>query len=718
MLKKLWLAAVVAAMLMTGAARGAEWTSTNGTTWTGTAPATAQDTAYGILSSVDMTELDTDTTFTGAFAIGGGSGGSLVIGGASNWDGTAAVTGGKTIAQITGDLSFGSSAGALRISRLGDFRVTGGLDMSNAASSVNAGTLTVGGTFKASASNALTNTGTINFNGTINANTTGKLINAGTGKIFLDDGDNAAGLALLLKNGDNGDIGTITIADSSTGLAAFDLTSMSSATLTTGTVKIDTQTKTASNVINIVGANLELNGGTFSGAITAKDVTFKSGVTDLATLSATGKRNIESGATVDFGTATIGDTAAKTVTNEGTIRVSASETLTINDYYAGTDGTINNGGTGVVITTTAASAAGDLAALTALKHLAAGSSDGTAAKLGDIGTVTLTNKLAAGSNIDIAATDGKLTLSTAQDVAIDVKVGGADLMLDGSGSHLLKDVVAADITADSSVGATFNGSVTADSVTTNGAAMTFAGTTSGATSTIGELTTTASGGVTVSGGKVTVNGLTLVTGGTLSNTGGELIIDIADTGTLTGNTSGSLVLDGTNGKAKTTLAGKAAVLLADVANNAASIGTVNVNGDVGNKAIALGNVTASTTAKSVINFNAKQTAYTNAINVGAAAINLNEGASGSIFNNAITTSGVTTIADGATITFARALRRRLRVLAQWLSPPAARWLSARMVSPLLPAASVWRMALPWPLTEARWQWAARLLLSTKTARSN
>ncbi len=313
MLKKL-LAVVFAATLVAGSAWSADvdyvW---NGEGWVAL-DGSENDPKFpsGETTLADQDDLYfsnvTDTAHSGRI-------GDITVGGT-----TSGILGiGSSSAAYTGD--GGSTTPAGPVSITADSIISGGNNV--AINIATDSTLTVTGILKLenNAGNVLTNAGTLEM-GELDSGAAAKIIN--TGELTLN-GDGAAALATALVAGASADIGTVNLNGTVT---AFD---MNSATINTGIVNIAAQAAGVAGIIDVGGATLNLAGGDFAGAVTAKVIT------------------TAEGSTTSF---------ASTVTSTTGITTGAGSTIAFEGVFAKT--TVGAGGTMKIIGNATPTAAGDI----------------------------------------------------------------------------------------------------------------------------------------------------------------------------------------------------------------------------------------------------------------------------------------------------------------------------------------------------------------------
>ncbi len=266
MMRKL-LAVMFAATLMAGAAwsgdsvnyvwNGEAWVALDGSANNPTFP--SGETVVADANNLYFSNV-TDTARSGNIGditVGGSTSGILGIGSASGayTGGGGSVTPAGPVSITADSITSGGNNVAINIAEDSTLTVTGILKLEN-----NAG-------------NVLTNAGTLEM-GELDSGAAAKIIN--TGELTLN-GDGAAALATALAAGTPTDIGTVNLNGAVT---AFDT---SSAGITSGIVNIAAQTAAVAGVIDVDGATLNLAGGDFSGAVTAKIITTADGsVTSFA----------------------------------------------------------------------------------------------------------------------------------------------------------------------------------------------------------------------------------------------------------------------------------------------------------------------------------------------------------------------------------------------------------------------------------------------------
>ncbi len=375
------LAVVFAVTLMAGTAwsatttdyvwEGGKWVKLDGTANDPTFPSGTIE--VGNTNNLYFSNV-TDTARSGSIGditVGGSTSGILGIGSAS-----AAYTGGGGSVTPAGPVSItadsitsGGDKATINIAADSTLKVTGILKLND------------------NASNVLTNAGTLEM-GELDSGTAAKIVN--TGELTLN-GDGAAALATALAAGTPADIGIVNLNGTVT---AFNT---AAATINSGIVNIAAQTAAVVGIIDVDGATLNLAGGEFTGAVTAKIINTADGsVTSFADV-VTSSTGITTGAgstiafTKGFGATTIGTggtlkiLAGDTPTANGNITMGANSTLSLDKVLAMNSKTLDMASTTKLSVgdTLVAATSGDLitgfSGVSSLKVNGTGLADNTAA---------------------------------------------------------------------------------------------------------------------------------------------------------------------------------------------------------------------------------------------------------------------------------------------------------------------------------------------------
>ena len=525
--------------------------------------------ANAIGGSVSLTQAGSGTviltganTYSGATTINSGASLQIGAGGTAGTIGATAITdNGHLIANHSDSLTFASAisgSGTFQHAGSGTVILTADNTYSGGTSITGNGTLMLGnGTATGSivGNVAIGGSGVLNFNRSATLTYAG--IISGTGSV------QQTGSGAITLSGANTYSGTTTVGAASILRAgAANTFSANSTVIDSGTLDLNNFNQTiaglsGNGLVTLGSATLTTGGGAFGGVISGTGGVTVSGATPLvfgADNTYTGLTTVSSGATLQLGTGgATGSIASTAVTDNGTLIVDRSNSVTLAGDISGT-GQLQQTGTGTTILTGTDTYGG-----------------GTTISAG---TLQIGNGGAAGSIAGNVTDNGSLAFDRSDAVTFaGVISGSGSVQQIGTGTTTLTgtDTYGGGTTISAGTlqigGGGTAGSITGN-VTDNGAlvfnrsdSVTFAGTISGSGSVM-----QAGTGTTTLTGTDTYNGGTTISAGTLQigsgGTAGAIAGNVTDNGALIFNRSDSVTFAGTiSGSGSVTQAGSGTTIL-------------------------------------------------------------------------------------------------------------------------------------------------------------